>query len=145
MLPSTRRKDHRRTRDRVDGFISTPRGAWLCPAKRSGSAEAPGLSHLEVGYVAAQRLVDGKPWPQGLFCPSDLIAYGTYRLALEKGVRIPEECRIVGVDDNKLNDWIAPWLSSVHIPYADFGAKVLDQLQALWAGENPPSSFCRIR
>ena len=65
------------------------------------------------------------------------MAYGAYRLASEKGIRIPEECRIVGVDDNKLNAWIAPWLTSVHIPYADFGAKVLDQLQALWAGEQP--------
>ena len=63
------------------------------------------------------------------------MAYGTYRLASEQGIRIPEECRIVGVDDNKLNAWIAPWLTSVHIPYAEFGAKVLDQLQALWAGE----------
>lgn len=122
------------TRDRVDGFIS--RCVELGVARKAiRRAEAPGLSHLEVGYVAAQRLVDSKPWPRGLFCPSDLIAYGSYRLALEKGVRIPEECRIVGVDDNKLNDWIAPWLSSVHIPYADFGAKVLEQLQALWAGE----------
>jgi LacI family transcriptional regulator len=56
---------------------------------------------------------------------------------LEKGIQIPGECRIVGVDDNKLNDWIAPWLSSVHIPCGDFGAKMPDQLQALWAGEQP--------
>jgi LacI family transcriptional regulator len=124
------------TRDRVGGFI-TRLGELGLSDERIRQAEAPGLSHLEVGYSAAQRLVDGKSWPEGLFCPSDLMAYGAYRLALETGARIPEDCRIVGVDDNKLNAWIAPWLTSVHIPYADFGAKVVDQLQALWAGEQP--------
>lgn len=122
--------------DRVGGFITRLAKLGL-PQKAIRRAEAPGLTHMEVGYAAAQRLVNGQPWPQGLFCPSDLMAYGAYRLATETGVRIPEECRIVGVDDNKLNTWIAPWLTSVHIPYADFGAKVLDQLQALWAGEKP--------
>jgi LacI family transcriptional regulator len=124
------------TRDRVGGFITRLEELGLSDESIQ-LAEAPGLSHLEVGYSAAQRLVDGQPWPEGLFCPSDLMAYGAYRLALETGVRIPEDCRIVGVDDNKLNAWIAPWLTSVHIPYADFGAKVVEQLQALWAGEQP--------
>ena len=122
--------------DRVDGFVTRLEELGL-PRKAIRQAEAPGLTHMEVGYAAAQRLVDGLPWPQGLLCPSDLMAYGTYRLATEQGIRIPEECRIVGVDDNKLNAWIAPWLTSVHIPYAEFGAKVLYQLQALWAGEKP--------
>ncbi|WP_262027878.1 LacI family DNA-binding transcriptional regulator [Microvirga sp. Mcv34] len=124
------------TRDRVGGFIARLKELGL-PEGDIRQAEAPGLSHLEVGYAAARRLVHGHPWPQGLFCPSDLMAYGAYRLALETGIRIPEDCRIVGVDDNKLNAWITPWLTSVHIPYADFGAKVVDQLQALWAGEHP--------
>ncbi len=124
------------TRDRVSGFI-TRLGKLGLVDGAIRQAEAPGLSHLEVGYAATKRLVSGHPWPQGLFCPSDLMAYGAYRLALETGVRIPEDCRIVGVDDNKLNAWIAPWLTSVHIPYADFGTKVVDQLQALWAGEQP--------
>jgi LacI family transcriptional regulator len=124
------------TRDRVGGFITRLEELGLSDGAIR-QAEALGLSHLEVGYSAARRLVDGQPWPEGLFCPSDLMAYGAYRLALETGVRIPEECRIIGVDDNKLNAWIAPWLTSVHIPYADFGARVVEQLQALWAGEQP--------
>jgi LacI family transcriptional regulator len=65
------------------------------------------------------------------------MAYGMYRLALESGIRIPTECSVVGVDDNNLNAWIAPWLSSVNVPYKDFGGKVLDQLRVLWAGEQP--------
>ena len=124
------------TRERVEGFISRL-GELGLPEEAIHHAEAPGLSHLEVGYAAAQRLVDGRVWPQGLYCPSDLMAYGVYRLASEHGKQIPRDCRILGVDDNALNAWIAPWLTSVRIPYPDFGAKVVDQLQELWAGGQP--------
>jgi LacI family transcriptional regulator len=124
------------SRDRVDGF-STRLVELGLQDEALRRAEAPGLSHLEVGYAAAKRLVEGQPWPQGLFCPSDLMAYGAYRLASEKGIGIPQDCRIVGVDDNTLNAWIAPWLTSIRIPYSDFGAKVVEQLQALWEGEHP--------
>jgi LacI family transcriptional regulator len=124
------------SRNRVDGFVSRLVELGL-PREAIRQAQAPGLSHLEIGYAAAQRLVDGGRWPRGLFCPSDLMAYGMYRLALESGIRIPTECSVVGVDDNNLNAWIAPWLSSVNVPYKDFGGKVLDQLRVLWAGEQP--------
>lgn len=122
------------TRERVTGFIARLVELGLA-AEVVRRAEAPGLSHLEVGYAAAQRLVDKQIWPKGLLCPSDLMAYGVYRLALEMGVRVPQDCRIVGVDENVLNAWIAPWLTSVKIPYTDFGGKVLNQLKAIWAGE----------
>ena len=72
------------SRDRVDGFITRLVELGL-PRKAIRQAEAPGLSHLEVGYAAAQRLVDGQPWPQGLFCPSDLMAYGSLPPGFGKG------------------------------------------------------------
>jgi LacI family transcriptional regulator len=40
----------------------------------------------------------------------------------------------MGIDDNPLNAWIAPWLTSVRIPYEDFGGRVVDQLKVLWGG-----------
>ena len=65
------------------------------------------------------------------------MAYGAYRFACESGQQIPGQCLMVGVDDSPMNDWIAPWLSSVHVPYRDYGAVILEQLMAIWAGEAP--------
>lgn len=122
------------TRQRADGFVDRliARGV---PDAAIMRASAPGLSHLEVGYEAARRLVakTGR-WPQGLLCVSDMMAYGAYRLAVEQGVAIPDKCLLIGVDGNPLNAWIAPWLTSVRIPYSDFGAKIVAQLKALWIG-----------
>ncbi|HRJ69055.1 MAG TPA: LacI family DNA-binding transcriptional regulator [Beijerinckiaceae bacterium] len=93
------------------------------------------LQHLHAGYEAARALFSAGGWPDGLFCVSDLMAYGTYRLAREHGVRVPQDCILVGVDDSPLNEWIADWLTSVHIPYADYGSAILKQLEAVWAGQ----------
>lgn len=125
------------TGQRAAGFVDrlVARGV---PEAAIGRASAPGLSHLQVGYEAARRLVSQTGgWPQALLCVSDMMAYGAYRLAVEQGVAIPENCLLIGIDGNPLNSWIAPWLTSVHIPYRDFGPKVVEQLEALWTGLSP--------
>jgi LacI family transcriptional regulator len=124
------------TRGRIEGYVGRLVEHGV-PFRAIRQAQAPGLSHLEIGYAAAQRLLGDGAWPKALFCPSDLMAYGAYRLATERGIGVPGDCRITGVDDNGLNAWIAPWLTSVHVPYHAFGDEVVKQLDTLWAGEDP--------
>jgi LacI family transcriptional regulator len=122
--------------DRTEGFLD--RMVQLgADRSRMRIAEGSGLSHLASGYDAACRLVAAGGWPDALMCPSDLMAYGTYRLATETGVPIPAQCRVIGIDDNELNGWIAPWLTSIRIPYRAFGARVVEELTALWRGVEP--------
>jgi LacI family transcriptional regulator len=46
----------------------------------------------------------------------------------------PRDLLIVGFDDNPLNDWIAPWLTSVRVPYERYGSAIVSALQNLWDG-----------
>ncbi len=126
--------------DRVAGFLDrlSARGV---PKSETRIAASVALKHMEAGYEAARKLAQDGGWPQGLMCVSDQLAYGVWRLAYESGVRVPEDCLIVGVDENPLNAWIAPWLTSVHIPYSDFGGAVLHQLNARWSGEASPGDI----
>ena len=122
--------------DRADGFLRRLAERGL-PREAVRVAASEKLRHLEAGYEAAGKLRADGGWPDGLMCTSDQMAYGAYRLAGETGLRVPQACRIVGIDESPLNAWLAPWLSSVHVPYADFGAAILDQLAALWGGGRP--------
>lgn len=122
------------SRARAEGFVARLAERGVDTVRR---AQAPGLSHLEVGYEAVKRLVAEGGWPEGLLCVSDLMAYGAYRVAVETGVAIPADCIVVGIDDNPLNGWITPWLTSIHVPYDRFGDAVLAQLDAIWRGEEP--------
>ena len=119
--------------ERIGGFLDRCASHGLERGKiRFASGEGP--THLEIGYRAMQELVGASGWPAGLLCPSDLMAYAAYRLATETGCTIPGQCRIAGIDDNIFNAWIAPWLSSVSIPYRQFGPVVVEQLKACWGG-----------
>ncbi len=124
------------TRERVKGFCdqAVARGV---PSKRIRRAEAMGLSHLEVGYAAAVCFGTPQTWPRGAMCISDQVAYGVHRLALESGVHVPQNCKIIGIDGNPINAWLAPWLASVEIPYSKFGQSIVDLLSKLWGGEKP--------
>jgi LacI family transcriptional regulator len=117
------------TRDRIEGFCSRLRALGAAEILQ---AQAPGLSHLEIGYEAARLLAARDGWPDGLMCVSDQIAYGAYRFAREDGIHVPEECMLVGIDGNRLNRWIAPWLRSIHVAYEDFGQPIVELLDRVW-------------
>ncbi len=65
---------------------------------------------------------------RAVFCGNDMIAYGIHRAAEEKGVEVPDELAIFGFDDNRINEWLAPWLSTVKVPALDFGPAVASML-----------------
>lgn len=67
------------------------------PAERQ--VESP-LS-MEGGYQGFDTLWRRHPDTGSVFCGSDQIAYGAYRRCRELGVRVPEEVRLYGFDDNR--------------------------------------------
>lgn len=97
-------------------------------------ATARSLHHLEIGYSAMAELLAAAAKPRCVVCLSDLLAYGAYRRLHENGLSVPGDVRLISFDDNPLNGWIAPWLSGIRIPYAQFGPAVLATLQELLAG-----------
>ena len=121
-------------RARIAGFIERVRQRH--PRSVIRRAAGAGANHLQIGYAATERLIGDGGWPDGVLCPSDLMAYGLYRVATESGVRIPDQCRPIGIDDNALNEWIAPWLSSIKIPYEAFGDRIVACLRDLRASKH---------
>jgi LacI family transcriptional regulator len=122
--------------DRVAGYLGALAEAGV-PRSAIAIGHSEERQHLFAGYAAAREIAAQARWPQGLFAVSDLMAYGAFRLAGETGLAVPRDCVFVGVDDNILNNWIAPWLSSVEVPYSDFGTAILRQLEAVWGGTTP--------
>jgi LacI family transcriptional regulator len=121
------------TRERVGGFCDRLLSLGI-PQDKILRSEAPGLSHRDVGFEAARRMAAQSGWPRALACVSDLIAYGAYRHARESGLSIPEECALLSIDGNALNAWLAPWLTSIRVPHADYGRQIVELLTSLWAG-----------
>jgi LacI family transcriptional regulator len=127
------------TADRVAGFLAGVAAFGLPP----GRVEVVGderPDHLELGYAAMERLLEAAP-PRGVFCSSDLIAFGAHRRLLEAGLASPEDVTFVGFDDNPLNPWVAPWLNSVRVPYEEFGRAVAQAVPQLGIEPSPVFLF----
>lgn len=121
---------------RLAGFRDRLAAAGL-PDEAIAMSEGSGDEHLSIGWNAMDRMLSAGPPPDGLLCVSDLIAYGAHRRLAEAGLAVPADIRLIGIDGNPLNAWLAPWLASVRAPYDAIGAEVVAALEALWTNAPP--------
>lgn len=126
------------TADRVSGFLQACGEFGIGSVVSTLHSQAV-PDHLAVGYAAMGELLAGHR-VDGLFCSSDLIAYGAHRRALEAGIRVPQDLPIIGFDDNPLNAWIAPWLSSVKVPYEAFGQAIVTRVKGAGDTSRPAAT-----
>ncbi len=115
------------TAERVLGFRQalTQSGVRL---RKSQIQTVAGAEHLQIGYQAMANLLRQTRPPRAVFCTSDLIAYGAQRCAVEAGLNVGRDLVLVGFDDSPINQWIAPWLHAVRVPYAEFGDAIVGAL-----------------
>lgn len=114
------------TRDRVEGILQAygRAGAAIPPENLLGPIVG---DHLGGGFAAVEGLIDRAVPFDCVICGGDLIAFGAHRrlAAGRGGATLPP---IFGFDDSPMNDWIAPWLSSVRIPYEAFGPAIVEAI-----------------
>lgn len=116
------------TAERVEGFRAEVKALGLqLPARRVLTVDD--AEHLEIGHQSMARLLAMSPRPDAVFCTSDLIAYGAQRSCAEAGLVAGRDMHLVGFDDSPLNEWIAPWLHAVRVPYAAYGSAIVRALQ----------------
>lgn len=99
-------------RERTRGFLDTLRMRRVdVPAERI----VEGDYTFESGMRAAAKLLHtDAARPSAIFCQNDEMAAGVYHVALELGLRIPEQLSVVGYDNSPLAERLCPSLTSVH-------------------------------
>ena len=114
------------TRDRVSGIL-TGFAAAGAPLPTSWVLSPDAVDHLNIGFESARRLIGDRHVPDLVIGTSDLIAFGAARAWREAGPTVPTP-RMIGFDDSPINEWLAPELSSVRIPYDAYGAAIVEAL-----------------
>ena len=88
---------------------------------------------MDSGYQCAADLLGRTPY-RSIYCGNDQIAYGAYRRCRELSLRVPDDIRIYGFDDNPMNEWLAPWLNTVRVPHVSFAVEALRQMRDVLDG-----------
>ncbi|MGU7771550.1 LacI family DNA-binding transcriptional regulator [Burkholderia sp. MR1-5-21] len=119
-------QEYAASRERLQGFRErmAEEGIRL-PASRCVESRLTS----EEGYKCALKLLGAKRRPRAIFCGNDAIAYGVHRAAEELQLRVPDDLALAGFDDNRLNHWLAPWLTTVSVPVQEFGPAIAELLR----------------
>lgn len=102
-------------------------GSLGLPAERlvTSSSDAAG------GREAGARLFATTPRPTAIICFNDQIAMGVMQAAARRGLRVPQDVSVVGVDDlHPVADALDPGLTTVALPHAEMGRWAMARLLA---------------
>lgn len=83
----------------------------------------------EGGAAAANVLLDCGTPPDAVFCANDLMAIGALNAVMARGLRVPEDVALIGVDDIAAAALVRPALTSVRVPAEEIGRAAGDLLQ----------------
>ncbi|WP_375450226.1 LacI family DNA-binding transcriptional regulator [uncultured Devosia sp.] len=123
--PSTRDPGERR----LKGFVDEQRRAGV-----TDILSAEGDWTRESGAKGMATLLDSPTPPTAVFCANDLMAIGAMDLALSRGVRVPQDIAMVGVDNIDASNLVRPALTTMHIPAVEIGRTAGDLLMSRIAG-----------
>ncbi len=80
------------------------------------------------GYIAMRELLERVPDMDGVFCDNDQMAVGALKVLRERGIRVPEDIKLMGYDDVFLASLVEPSLSTVHIKKRHAGIEAAKML-----------------
>lgn len=88
------------------------------------------------GYRLASQLLDGEARPEIIIASNDNMAIGLYRAIQERGLRIPQDVAVASFNDIPAAQFLAPPLTTVHIPADRIGENAFDLLAEQMAGRD---------
>jgi LacI family transcriptional regulator len=89
----------------------------------------------EAGARVGVALAWQRQRPRAVFAANDMMAIGAQLALQAAGVKVPGEIALAGFDDIPVARYVTPALTTVRVPIAGMGARALDSLAGLIAGD----------
>lgn len=87
-----------------------------------------GQYRYQTGYEAAAYYFRQKNMPDGVYAASDVIAAGLMKYIMNRGIRIPEDMKVVGFDNIQLAGIYRPGISTIELPVEEMCREAVDML-----------------
>lgn len=107
--------------------------------------EISGHATADGGFAAVDALLDLADPPTAIFCANDRMAMGAYDAIKERGLRIPHDVAVIGFDNQELiAAYLRPSLTTVALPFDEMGARGVDILAAITAGQSTDTNIVTV-
>jgi LacI family transcriptional regulator len=128
-VPTCDSLDRRRTFKEVAAEHALPiDDGWVVTGEQS----------IAGGNTAFRELHHAHPDATAVLAFNDLVAIGAHQAARSIGVRVPEDCALIGYDGLSIGELIEPPLTTVHLDKRRLGELAVHQVDRLLSGELPP-------
>lgn len=128
-------------RDRYEGYMEGMKKAGLALDKRMilNKSFEPAF-----GAEALKTLLElpSEARPTAAFCATDMLALAMMEEARRRGLAIPEDLAVAGIDNNPEAAAYSPSLTTIHFPFYEMGVQAGEVLHKL--SENPNGGPYRI-
>ncbi|HUR06776.1 MAG TPA: LacI family DNA-binding transcriptional regulator [Nonomuraea sp.] len=121
---------------RVDGYRAALETAGL---EVDPTLIRRGTFLVDSGHDQGHALLSLPDPPTAIFAGSDLMAFGVFEAARQRGLRVPEDLSVVGFDDLPLSKSAWPPLTTVRQPLQEMAALATRTVLAMKRGEPPES------
>ncbi|MDG5493546.1 LacI family DNA-binding transcriptional regulator [Niveispirillum sp. BGYR6] len=104
----------------------------------------PGAYSLQSGREAAESLLSLPTLPTAIFAANDAMAMGVMAVAHRRGIRVPDQLSVAGIDDIPMAAAVWPTLTTVRQPLTAMGAAAAQYIIARSQGRHdtpPPATF----
>ncbi len=129
---------HPDSTERLRGYKSALKAAGL---KFNAALVLPGMYHEESGLMAVDRLIDSRESFTAIFAANDQMAFGAALGLHRRGIRVPEDVSLVGLDDLAGAAHSIPPLTTIHHAANEMGHAAATALLQLLAGKTPMASI----
>jgi LacI family transcriptional regulator len=127
---STRFND--RQSQRLQGARAAIEAAGLAVPPSRICEQPPTLAGGRMGCAKLMELADP---PTAIIGGIDLIAIGCMVEAQARGLHVPKQISVVGIDDLDMSAHVSPSLTTVHIPTGQIGSEAAAKLVAILRGD----------
>ena len=127
-------------RERFEGYLDAMRTAGVPIDQR---LLRQGDFSRASGERAMADLLNQPNIPQAVVIANDLMAVGAYRICLERGLRVPQDIAIIGMDDSELAQCMN--LSSVTLQEEQIGSEAARLLMERILGKRQEKTIIRLQ
>lgn len=113
------------TQDRLEGFRDAARGFEV-------SASFAGAYSFDAGRAEMQRLLQS-PFADAYFCADDVLSIGALSAIQERGLRVPQDLGIIGLNDMEMAAWANISLTTIHQPFEAIVRSSIDLIVSSFA------------
>lgn len=121
-------------RERSAGFQASLKKAGL---DTTGLVSSEGDWTCNSGYQGMQHILGGHEIPTAVFAANDRMAIGAMQAIIEKGMRVPEDISVIGIDDIEVASFQSPALTTIRQSFGQMAAQCVRLLIDILAGKEP--------